>query len=81
MADRRISVCMVATTTVAAAGVAAGILIVAFAFLLYAYGKYRHSQQSGVVDMHDYEDTRLQLISANATEEALDPTKGGDGGH
>lgn len=68
-ADR---VCMVATATVATVSTVTGALIVALLYLVYAYGKYNHSRQSGVVDMHDYQDTRLQMLSADATERLTD---------
>lgn len=61
---------MVATMTVAAAVV--GAVTVLFAYLVYALGKYRHSQQPGVVDIHDYQDTRLQILGNQAIEDVAD---------
>lgn len=67
-----LSACMVATTTVAVAAGVAGALIIAVAYLLYAFGSYRHAQEQGVVDMHDYQDVRLQILSANAVDNLVD---------
>lgn len=67
-----LSVCMVATTTVAVAAGVAGALLIAVAYLLYAFGSYRHAQEQGVVDMHDYQDVRLQILSANAVDNLVD---------
>jgi len=61
---------MVATMTVAAAVV--GAVAVLFAYLVYALGMYRHSEQSGVVDIHDYQDTRLQILGNQAIEDVAD---------
>lgn len=60
-ADGRRPVCMVAMTTVAAVAAVAGALLVVAAYLLFTYGKYRRGQKPGVVDMNDYQNTRLQI--------------------
>jgi len=63
---------MVATSTVAVAAGVAGAVIIAVAYLLYVFGSYRHAQKPGVVDMHDYQDVRLQILSANAVDNLTD---------
>lgn len=63
---------MVATTTLVLLAGLAGALLVGVAYLLYSYGQYTHSRQPGVVDLHDYQDTRLQIISSEATENLTD---------
>jgi len=52
---------MVATTTVAVSAGVIGALLLTVAYLLYVFGKYRHARQAGVVDMNDYQNTRLQI--------------------
>lgn len=60
---------MVATTTLVALAAIGGAALVAVAYLIHVHGAYRHSRQSGVVDLHDYTDTRLQILAAEATDE------------
>jgi hypothetical protein len=59
---------MVATTTVAATAAIAGAMLIVGQYLVYAFGKYRHAAEPGVVDMNDYRNTRLQIRAVNESD-------------